>query len=210
MKKIFYLMLCMAIGLGATSCLSNKDDDDNHKVLTKADKEAQLRSMAGIYNGYIIYINDTTNRTDSTVISWQLTPQDSSLTVTNLPVKLLAQGINSTDIRSILLAGGTEELKATVHPYAVNSDNVGLYAFWVIPREYKLAFTTEYEGANHDVEVTFTDGMTAYTSSYTTAQFYAYGMYLNTKMEWYLLVKSVKVDGREWTTGRAMMVYGQK
>ena len=210
MKKLYYLMLCMAIGLSATSCLSDKDDDDNYKVLTKADKEAQLRAMAGIYNGYILFINDTTNKTDSMAISWQVTPHDSTLTVRNFPLKILAQGLPKSASRDLLMQEGGATFSANMHPYAVNTKTEGFYAFWVIPRDYKMEFTIEHEGVNHEVLVEFTDGMTAYTTGYLTEQFYAYGLYLNNEMEWYALVKSVEVDKAKYNTGRAMLVTGKK
>lgn len=210
MKKLYYLMLCMVIGLSATSCLSDKNDDNNYKVLTKADKEAQLRDMAGIYNGHILFINDTTSKTDSLDISWLVTPHDSTLTVRSFPLKLLAQGLPKSAARDILLKERGEMFSATLHPYAVNTDKEGFYAFWVIPRDYKMEFTVEQEGVSHDVLVEFTDGMTAYTTGYMTEQFYAYGLYLNHEMEWYVLVKSVTVDKAKYTTGRAMMVSGKK
>ena len=210
MKKLYYLMLCMAIGLSATSCLSDKDNDNNYKVLTKADKEAQLRDMAGIYNGHILFINDTTSKTDSLNISWQVTPHDSTLTVRNFPLKILAQGLPKSASRDLLMQEGGATFSATLHPYAVNSNTEGFYAFWVIPRDYKMEFTLDHEDVSHEVEVEFTDGMTAYTTGYMTEQFYAYGLYLNHEMGWYVLVKSVTVDKTKYMTGRAMLVNGKK
>lgn len=209
MKKLYYLMLCMAIGLSATSCLSDKDDDD-YKVLTKADKEAQLLAMAGIYNGHILFINDTTSKTDTLDISWQVTPHDSTLTVRNFPLKVLAQGLPKSASRDILMQEGGTTFSANIHPYAVNTSTEGLYGFWVIPRDYKMEFSVEHEDVNHNVVVDFTDGMVSYTTGYMTEQFYAYGLYLKNEMEWYVLVKSVTVDNTKYETGRAMLVTGKK
>lgn len=210
MKKLYYFMLCMAIGLSATSCLSDDDDKNNNGVLTKAQIEAQLQAMWGTYSGDVLFINDSTEQVDSLPINWQMVPYDSILVVNNFPLKLLAQGITSPEKRNVLMQDGYETLTATVYPYAINTTTEGLYAFWVIPRDYKMEFTTEYEGANHDVEVEFTDFMTAYSDPYTTTQFYANGMYLQGKMQWYALVKSVTVDRQKYTTGRAMLFSGKK
>ena len=210
MKKLFYLMLCMTIGLCATSCLSDDDDNNNTSVLTKAQKEAQLQAMWGTYSGDVFFINDTTNQVDSLPINWQMVPYDSMLVANNFPLKLLAQGITSSEKRNILMQDGYEPLTTIVYPYAISTTTEGLYAFWVIPRDYKMEFSTEYEGENHDVEVEFTDMMTAYSDAYTTSLFYANGMYLQSKMQWYVLVKSVSVDRQKYTTGRAMLITGKK
>ena len=84
MKKVFYLMLCMMVGLCATSCLSDDGDDNNrYSELTQEQKAAQVKAMSGLYRGWIYYVNDTTNLTDSTAVSWEITSQDSMLTVVN-------------------------------------------------------------------------------------------------------------------------------
>lgn len=213
MKKVFYLMLCMIIGLCATSCLSDDgNDNNNYAPLTQEQKAAQIKAMSGLYNGWIYYINDTTNMNDSTSISWEVTPNDSALTIFNFPVKILANGISRvSDSRKILMEGGTESVSAILHPYANTSNTSGLYTFWFFPRDFKMEFTTEYEGKDYDVSVEFTDEMSAYTTDWTSSsRFYAYGEYYESKMMGYLLIKSVKVGENSFTTGRATLVYGKK
>ena len=66
-RQLMAIMLCIVAGMSICSCLGS---DDNNKVttlqpLTQEEKLAQLREMAGFYNGWIYFINDTTSRTDS-------------------------------------------------------------------------------------------------------------------------------------------------
>ena len=104
-KKVFYIMLCMTVGLYATSCTNN--DNNNSEIvppLTKADKELQLMNMSGMYNGYYFFLNDTTGKTDSIPTRWQITAADSALRILDFPVKTLANGIPQSDARKVLMA----------------------------------------------------------------------------------------------------------
>ena len=213
MKKVFYLMLCMIVGLCATSCLSDDgNDNNNYAPLTHEQKAVQIKEMAGIYGGWIYYINDTTNAIDSTAISWELTARDSMMTIVNFPVKVLANGISKTsDAHKILMDGSSVQVSSILHPYANTIDQSGYYTFWFFPRDFKIEFTTEHEGKDYDVTVEFTDEMSAYTTDWSSSsRFYAYGQYYEKKLLAYLLIKSVKVGENNYITSRAMEIFGSK
>ncbi|MBP5386787.1 MAG: DUF4840 domain-containing protein [Prevotella sp.] len=214
MKKVFYLMLCMIVGLCATSCLSDdgNDNNNNYTPLTQEQKAAQMKAMSGLYSGWIYYINDTTNTKDSTSISWELTSNDSTLTIFRFPVKVLANGISrASDARKILMASETESVSAILHPYANTVNINGYYTFLFFPRDFKMEFTTEYEDKVYDVKVEFADEMSAYTTDWTSSSYYyAYGEYYENKMQGYLLIKSVKVGDNSFTTGWPTLIFGNK
>ena len=78
------LMLCVAaMGFTMTSCLSDTDADSNKvKPLTPADKAAMIAEMAGEYNGYIYFVNDS-SRLDSILVHSAVTASGPTATIPN-------------------------------------------------------------------------------------------------------------------------------
>ena len=215
MKKTIQLMaimLCIVAGMSICSCLGS---DDNNKVttlqpLTQEEKLAQLREMAGFYNGWIYFINDTTSRTDSIPVSWTVTAPDSTITINNFPVQVLANGITDRGVRKVLFNSGTRELTGSIRPYVNEHNKENYYTFLLTPTNYSLAFTTEHEGAQHQVQVNFTYQLAAFTTDYYPVNYFANGEYIKSNFVGFLLVKEVKFDSATFTTGRANYIFGSK
>ncbi len=204
-------ILCMAVSLGLTSCFGD-DDDDKETIhqLTKEERAAQVREMAGNYQGWIYYGDDQTLKTDSAAIFWTVTAPDSTLALNSLPVGIFKQGINDKAIREIFDTPDVVSVRAELQPYVNTSKTPGFYTYWALPKNDVVEFDIFKEDATHHVKVNFAYQMDAYVNTYSTSTFYSVGEYLEGKMLAYLLIKSVVVDGREFTTGRADYFFGSK
>ena len=144
-------------------------------------------------------------QTDSISCNWQITPTDSTLRMSNFPVSVLAMGVRSTDARKILLNGGVTEFRAMIIPYFNDIIDKGYYTCWLLPVDYMLNFTIDYQGTSHTVKVDFTDLMFSYNTPY-------YGIleYFDREMQSNILIKDVVVDGTTYTTERITKIYGVK
>jgi len=211
-RQLLAIVLCMIAGLSISSCLSSSDDNQNTlQPLTQAQKEAQLREMAGIYNGFLYFTNDTTSHTDSIAVNWTITAPDSAIIIENFPTAVLANGISDQNLRKMLYEGGTRQLYGHIRPYVNEHNEDKYYTFLMTPNDYTMSFTTQQEGTDHQVKVEFAYQMTAYSpNSYYPINYYSNGEYNTGRFIGFLLVKDVKIDNSTFTTGRACYIYGRK
>ncbi len=93
MKTAVVALCCIAATL-FTSCLS---EDEMDAGLTPAEKTAALNAVKGTYKGMIIYPKADDNGNDSLAITWEI-KNDTTLTIRNFPVNLLATRITNTNI----------------------------------------------------------------------------------------------------------------
>lgn len=210
MRKITLFMLCLLAGLSLTACLGDDDNSNAPKVLTDAEKAAQLSAISGDYEGQVFFSNDTIMRTDSLEVSWRITAMDSMLTIRNFPVRILANGIVNTEARSILNTDSREMLHAYIIPYANNYGTEGHYTFLIIPKEGTFSFTVEKDEVEHQVKVVFAQSMTAQSSLQGYGLFYSVGEYLSKEMMAFFLIKDVVIDNVTYTPGLACYIRGEK
>jgi len=155
------LMLCMAM-VSFTSC---NDDDDNNKALTAEEVQACFNTVKGSYNGKLVYKNaSTTNSsdvTDTLDCSWSITT-DSTLTINNFPVKLLANNVTDSTLKAAIQQLPAQSI--TCGTYYVNTNPV---EFLVNP--YTLTYNLNYGGEAHKVQIAFYIGNTFSFGAYTPA-----------------------------------------
>ena len=206
-RPVIFALAIMLTGSFASCSIDNDDDEstNNKKALTDLQRKEQVAAMTGNYDGHIYFTNDSTMKTDSISCNWQITAIDSTLRMSNFPVSVFAMGVRNTDARKILLNGGVTELRATMFPYVNDYIDKGYYTYWLEPVKYVLDFTTDYQGTSHTVKVNFTNQIYTYSAIY-----YGIGEYFERKMQSYILVKDVAVDGVTYTTGLTTYIYGVK
>lgn len=213
-RLLFIILICWVVGMSITSCLGSDDNENKVTVLyplTKEQKAAQLRDMAGLYNGYIYFTNDTTGLNDSIPMSWTVTAPDSTFRINNFPVKVLANGVSDLSMRKLFNNENVREVSGNIIPYVNEFNKDNYYTYMVMPANYALAFTIQEGETQHQVNVEFANQMAAYTStSYYPVVFYSNGEYSKSQMLAFLLVKTIKVDSSIFTTGRALYFYGKK
>lgn len=212
MRKTLMLMLCLAVmGMSVTSCLSDDDNKTTIKELTPTEKSMMMASMAGAFDGYIYFINDSA-RLDSAAVYCSLTPADSVFTVHNFPYKILTQGVNLPENYSdIVNAAGEGILRDVLHLYANNAEMTDLYTFWAIPMtEGELTKKVTYEGAEHEVKVRFSNQVNTVNGYGQTTIFYPVGEYRLGEIIVYALLGEVEIDGNRNTLNKVVYFYGKK
>lgn len=114
--KLFSVACCLA-AVCLTSCIG--DDESDYKSLTQAEIAQCLNAVRGTHQGKCIYLAPTVkdvNNTDSVDISWTIST-DSTMTIHDFPVKLLAQNIdsiNGKEIRNALMEAGEQDIECLI------------------------------------------------------------------------------------------------
>ena len=210
LKKMKWLMACLAIIATFTSCLDDKNDDSKPRTLTQAQIASQLFEMAGDYSGYLYFTNDTTMKRDSIPCAWHVSAPDSAIVIHNFPMSVLANGIRDTLAKNTLLNGESLSLRALLRPYFNDNHEKGYYTYWMLPMNDKLEFSVYRNNTKHDVKVDFTYQMQVNSLYNYASIYYSVGEYLNREMVSYILIKDVVFDNQTFTTGWATFIYGKK
>ncbi len=214
-RKLFTFVLCLTAGLLFTSCLNNDDDNDKKTItpLTPQQRLAQLADMQSIYSGKVFFTNDSTQLIDSiSGIDWSVLAPDSTLTLRNLPMKVLAHGLPNTELKQQLLKStDTQSITADVKPFVNESNSQNYYTFWVLPKEYKSHFTVNFGDTSHEIDIEYDYQMTvALSFYYASMTYYSTGEYYNRQMVAYFLVKSITCDGSKYYVNRVFFLKGEK
>lgn len=215
MKKLLYFVILLMLGCFAgttfTSCIDNDDDNDTIPPITEAEKQARLLLMDGYYTGYLYFVNDSTQKADSIATDWVVSARDSSIHISNFPVRALANGITNVDRHNLLLnSNATFPLTSNIYFYNHNFENKEIYAFWNVPQDLKKSFSiTDEQGNEHTVEIKFQEQLTTmnYMGYYSTD--YAIGYYLKKNMQCYYIISDIIIDNTVNTVNRVLLVYNE-
>lgn len=212
LKKMMVMLTCMGILAAFSSCLDDDDNNNSNNELTPSQKSAQIFEMAGTYNGHLFFYNDTTSpmKLDSIACLWHLSANDSVLSIPNFPVAVLANGISDEDTKKCLLDGGTTAFTATLHPYYSDSNNKGIYSFWMLANNDKMEFTINQDGVDHSVKADLAYQMYPNSKFGAIGNFYSVGEYQNNEMISYILVYDVVFDGKSYVTAWPLYTLGKK
>lgn len=210
LKKMKWLLACLAILATITSCLDDKNDDSKPRTLTQTQIASQLFEMSGDYSGYVFFTNDSTMKVDSIPCAWHVSAPDSAIIIHNFPMPLLANGIRDTLARNTLLNGESVSLRALLRPYFNDNYEKGYYTYWMLPINDKLEFSVYRNDIKHDVKVDFTYQMQVNNLYSLASIFYSVGEYMNREMVSYILIKDVVFDNQTFTTGWATFIHGKK
>ena len=193
MKKIFSLLAVCLLFVGFTSC---SDDDDNsykYEALTKEQRAAQLRDMAGDYTGWVHYNkNDYTAKYDSAAVTATLTAEDSLLSINNLPVRIVTHQLAQDYKNKIDTTGTMPRLDANLEvylPYGYVPDDSKLVHWFYFTPNYKnleVTFPVSYDGKLHNMTVTYSTRYNSYASS---------GAFTGNRLVAQVYISSVALDG---------------
>ena len=134
----------LTVALTVTSCMKDEKDDYVYVPLTQAQKTMQINAMAGSFEGKMSLFSPNGTRferIDSTDIKLTIT-NDSTLSITNFPLKLVAREVTEKKLKETL---DTTVATFTAHislwkPYKVErmyKNHSLLYFFGVWPYDTK-------------------------------------------------------------------------
>ena len=210
LRKMMLMLMCITFMGAISSCLNDDNNSDESNVLTPSQKSAQIFEMAGTYNGYVYFNNDTTLKLDSLACTWRLTAPDSTIIIPNFPVALLANGITDKNVKKCLNEGGTVPFKAVLHPYYNNNHTKGLYTFWMLVDNDKMEFTIKNEETTHNVKVNFSYEMKVNYSWANFATYYSIGEFSKGVIRINIPVKDIVFDDKTYSTTWPSFIYGKK
>ena len=163
MKKITLLSL-VAVLLTALTFTSCNTDDNGYSYLTKEQQDAYQTKMAGPYRNLVLLFDhkndaDDKNKVDSVETSCDFR-NDSTFTISNFPIKKLAEHISNPELKEAISKVGD---KTVAGKYMVlpNSQTNQAY-FYACPSPINLNLTYGSDAKEHKVVLVFT------TSSYYT------------------------------------------
>ena len=198
MKKIKFLTMalsCMAV-LGLTSCLSdNGNDNVQYKLLGTTEKTVYMNAITGSYKGKLKYMTARQDgKLDSTDITWTIT-RDSVLTVTNFPVKVLANYITKADVKATVESASPVSFK---HYY-----QQGYYLFGLLPKE-KITFMAGTKKATVNYAKRIPSG------SLRQSYLYPEIVYYKGSSTGYILVENVVIDSEIYEVNMPLLLVGKK
>lgn len=165
MKKLLSILAFCAATMTFMSC--NTGDTTTWTPLTPTEKAACFSQVAGTYNGKMMYYNvsdsSKSTTTDTLKVSWSIGTglgADTTVTVNNIPAKILAKYIPEEKISKALAAyEGTVQLKSPVYFYQTSPA-----AFLLQPETVKCPIS--YEGGSHTLSLYFYQSTISAVSSY--------------------------------------------
>ena len=142
------LLMAGCLVMSLTSCLDSNDDQPQ---LTREDIQQAYLMVAGTHTGKLVYPAQnpkvSADRADSLDISWNII-SDSIMIIKNFPVKAVAENVQGTDLKNLLLTAPDQDLKCYIGFYSRTP-----VAFLVNPS--RLTYNLTKDGQNKKVEVVF-------------------------------------------------------
>lgn len=165
MKKLLSILAFCAATMTFMSC--NTGDTTTWTPLTPTEKAACFSQVAGTYNGKMMYYNvsdsSKSTTTDTLKVSWSIGTglgADTTVTVSNFPVKILAKYISEEKVSKALAAyEGTVPLSSPMYFYQTSPA-----AFLLQPEIVKCPIT--YDGGSHTISLYFYQSTISAVTSY--------------------------------------------
>ena len=169
-----------AMSLTFTSC---NNDDDSYRPLTPEEIEASFNAVKGEKAGKLVYVTKDEEgkaKNDTLDIAWNIAT-DSTMTIKDFPVKVLAENITDSAMKANLAKQPNSDLKCKIE--FTSSSPV---TFLIGPE--KQTYNLSYDNKTAKVEIAFTGNLVSY------------GIYsANTGMTIWLAENAVSVDGKQST-----------
>lgn len=149
-KSTLFFVCCLLTTMLVYSC--SDDDSTGLTAITSDQKALYNSSINGSYTGYLHWFdfNDST-KVDSTAITWDVTSSDSTITIPNFPVSVLASSITDPDDKAIFDTISTQTVKMNYYvPTTESSDyiNKGIYRYYAYATDNALK--VEYDSSTQD------------------------------------------------------------
>ena len=189
MKKLTFIAFigCIMAALSFTSC--NSDSDNSYKGLTEAEIQQCFLATRGLYNGKVVFLAENkanvNDKKDTLNVNWEITT-DSTMTISNFPVKALAEKITHNN-----------ELKEAVSKLSPRTLNCVIQYVYVTPLQFligpaNLDYELEYGGTTHKVQFRF------FWNNYSFGQYVSSAKH---PMEMQIWAAALYVDGNETSYG---------
>ena len=210
MKKINYLFIltiCFMTITSLSSCLGDNDDDQkkNYLYLTHAQRMQMLNAATGNYTGWLYHADAAMQKKDSVALTWQISGQDSTLTITSLPLKLFAHYTDNNTAKDVLNNAPEQTLTATIYaPYFIHQNewNSQFYQYSVLPNGLKISFIS---ADNKKCELSFNQ-----THRAPNALYYPLMQYYKGQNLFNLFVKELKVEESTYAINNAFFARTKK
>jgi hypothetical protein len=131
-----------------TSCDSSDDTVIEARALTDSEKVLYKQAIQGNYSGYLVYLQpDDINGTQvekSLPASWNVNTETMQLTVSNFPLKAIANVTRHLDLKELLEQADPVNMTAKVElvdPEYTQYIEQGLYRYFMTPA--KMEFTVD-------------------------------------------------------------------
>lgn len=151
MKTIKYYMLlavCLLATGMFTSCDSSDDSVVEARALTDSEKVLYKQAIQGNYSGYLVYLQpDDINGTQvekSLPATWNVNTETMQLTVSNFPLKAIADVTRHLDLKALLEQADPVNMTAKVElvdPEYTQYIEQGLYRYFMRPAN--MEFTVD-------------------------------------------------------------------
>ena len=189
MKKLTFIAFigCIMAALSFTSC--NSDSDNSYKGLTEAEIQQCFLATRGLYNGKVVFLAENkanvNDKKDTLNVNWEITT-DSTMTISNFPVKALAEKITHNN-----------ELKEAVSKLSPRTLNCVIQYVYVTPLQFligpaNLDYELEYGGKTHKVQFRF------YWNEFSFGQYVSSAKH---PMEMQIWAAALYVDGNQTSYG---------
>ena len=189
MKKLTFIAFigCIMAALSFTSC--NSDSDNSYKGLTEAEIQQCFLATRGLYNGKVVFLAENkanvNDKKDTLNVNWEITT-DSTMTISNFPVKALAEKITHNN-----------ELKEAVSKLSPRTLNCVIQYVYVTPLQFligpaNLDYELEYGGTTHKVQFRF------FWNNYSFGQYVSSAKH---PMEMQIWAAALYVDGNQTSYG---------
>ena len=189
MKKLTFIAFigCIMAALSFTSC--NSDSDNSYQGLTEAEIQQCFLATRGLYNGKVVFLAENkanvNDKMDTLNVNWEITT-DSTMTISNFPVKALAEKITYNN-----------ELKEAVSKLSPRTLNCVIQYVYVTPLQFligpaNLDYELEYGGTTHKVQFRF------FWNNYSFGQYVSSAKH---PMEMQIWAAALYVDGNQTSYG---------
>ena len=189
MKKLTFIAFigCIMAALSFTSC--NSDSDNSYQGLTEAEVQQCFLATRGLYNGKVVFLAENkanvNDKMDTLNVNWEITT-DSTMTISNFPVKALAEKITHNN-----------ELKEAVSKLSPRTLNCVIQYVYVTPLQFligpaNLDYELEYGGTTHKVQFRF------FWNNYSFGQYVSSAKH---PMEMQIWAAALYVDGNQTSYG---------
>lgn len=204
--KLFRIIMFAAICTVAAGTFSSCNEDEDpyvYEPLTQQEKTAQISAMQGNYSGHVYYgLTNYTQMTDSLNIQWTILAADSTLTISNFPMKVFGQYITDADLKTALENDSTHSLKADLHLYRpyYTTGALDYTSFVVVPKttsDYAVTLPLAFGEESHDVTFNFSGEYSSY--------YYSQGEFYQNRMWFYLILRSISVDNGPARTANCIL-----
>lgn len=217
MKHTILALLCLCLAASSlTSCLNSDGDNATYTPPTKEQRLNAMYETLGSYTGKVYYMPSmNAEKADSVDVNWMV--RDSTLTISNFPLKIMAGYITDADAQKVLqnAPGVPVEYNLSLYDLTSGAASAGTYyQFYFLPKtaetntsstEFKHYTSFEVDGQKHSAMITF-----AWYVVSSGRQYFSLFAYQDKKVAANIIIKAFQLDGKSYELNQAYGMKGNK